>query len=56
MLPWWREKEVENKDDDITYLSLSVLDMEDQNILKHFEPAFKYIERARNGGACLVHW
>jgi dual specificity phosphatase 12 len=47
--------EVSEKDEDISYLSLNVLDMEDQNILKHFETAFKYIEKARNGGACLVH-
>jgi len=50
------ETEVENKDEDISYLLLSVLDMEEENILKHFEPAFKYIERGRNAGACLVHW
>lgn len=47
---------MKDKDDDIKYLSLEVLDMEDQNILKHFDPAFKYIERGRYGGAVLVHW
>jgi dual specificity phosphatase 12 len=38
------------------YHIVDILDMEDQNILKHFNKCYKFIEDGREIGACLVHW
>lgn len=41
--------------DDVKYLNIDVLDMENQNIKKHFDKCFKFIESGRRDGIVLVH-
>eukprot|EP01122_Echinamoeba_exundans_P001206 TRINITY_DN1118_c0_g1_i1.p1 TRINITY_DN1118_c0_g1~~TRINITY_DN1118_c0_g1_i1.p1 ORF type:complete len:286 (+),score=44.50 TRINITY_DN1118_c0_g1_i1:420-1277(+) len=47
--------EADIEHDDVTYLNIDVLDMENQNIKKHFEKCFKFIEGGRRDGVVLVH-
>jgi hypothetical protein len=42
--------------EDIAYLLIDVLDMEYQDIKKHFENAFRFIEKGRKDATVFVHW
>jgi protein-tyrosine phosphatase len=46
---------VDIEHDDVKYLNVDVLDMANQNIKKHFEKCFKFIEGGRRDGVVLVH-
>jgi len=37
------------------YMTIDILDMDDQNIKQHFRKTFEFIETGRNDGAVLVH-
>lgn len=45
----------EEEHEDVEYLIIDVLDMEQQDIKKHFEKCFKFIEKGRRDGIVLVH-